>query len=122
MWANECCGTITGAANPGQWAHIPPELDYISYPPQTSSPCHFAIDQRSFWRARYDCYSVPTHGWMTPNEPQGHWNGTAEPTMARKAYQSWYHMLHPHQKVMVLPGLFGWNTSIVSEEVQVRAS
>ena len=42
--------------------------------------------------------------------------------MARKAYQSWYHMLHPHQKVMVLPGLFGWNTSIVSEEVQVRAS
>ena len=42
--------------------------------------------------------------------------------MARKAYESWYHMLHPHQKVMVLPGLFGWNTSIVSEEVQVRAS
>ena len=66
--------------------------------------------------------SVPTDGWMTPNEPQGHWNGTAEPIMARKAYQSWYHMLHPHQKVMVLPGLFGWNTSIVSEEVQVRAS
>ena len=31
LWANECCGTITGAKAGGEWAFIPEELDYISY-------------------------------------------------------------------------------------------
>ena len=107
LWANECCGTITGGrvgnassiANPGQWSYIPKELDYISY----------------------DCYSVPGDGWMTPNEPPSHWNGTAEPLMARHAYKNWYHMLHEHQRVMQLPGLFGWNETVCPREVQIAA-
>ena len=31
LWANECCGTITGAKAGGEWEFIPEELDYISY-------------------------------------------------------------------------------------------
>ena len=81
LWANECCGTVAGAkGGPGEWLHIPPELDYISY----------------------DCYSVPERS----NDGGYHWNGTAEVAMARAAYErEIYPLLHPHQRVMQVPGL-----------------
>ena len=58
LWANECCGTVAGAkGGAGEWLHVPPELDYVSY----------------------DCYSVP-------ESAKGYaWNGTAEVDLARRA-------------------------------------
>ena len=89
--ANECCGTITGVAgHNGEWANIPPELDIISY----------------------DCYTVPCRDGTCGTPPGsvaiGAWNGTEEASMTRRYYEKWYHMLRPHQKLMVVPGLFGW--------------
>ena len=86
-------GTITGNAAPGQWPYIPAELDIISY----------------------DCYTVPA------DKPPHFWNGTEEAVMTRSHYESWYHLLHPHQKAAVLPGLFGWNTSKLPKAAQSEA-
>eukprot|EP01052_Picozoa_sp_SAG31_P038846 SAG31_NODE_5267_length_2642_cov_2.352340_2_plen_312_part_00 len=98
LWANECCGTITGASGgPGEWRHIPPELDYISY----------------------DCYSVPE---LVPGSARYRWNGSAEVVMARSSYErEIYPLLHPHQLVMQVPGLFGWNASQCSVDQQKAA-
>lgn len=93
LWSNECCGTITGVAAPGEWPHIPVELDIISY----------------------DCYTVPA------DKAPHFWNGTEEAVMTRRQYESWYHLLHPHQQVAVLPGLFGWNTSLLPKAQQSQA-
>ena len=41
--------------------------------------------------------------------------------MTRRQYESWYHLLHPHQQVAVLPGLFGWNTSLLPKAQQSQA-
>ena len=93
MWANECCGTITGDAAGGEWASIPPELDIISY----------------------DCYTEPA------DKPPHFWNGTEEAAMTKRQYASWAHLMHPHQRLAVLPGLFGWNKTILSQEKQSQA-
>ena len=98
LWANECCGTVTGAnGGPGEWLHVPPELDYVSY----------------------DCYSVPE---LVAGSDKYHWNGSAEVAMARAAYErEIYPLLAPHQRVMQLPGLFGWNQSQCPMEQQAAA-
>ena len=41
--------------------------------------------------------------------------------MARNAYNKWYPLLHEHQKVAQLPGLFGWNESICPLAIQEKA-
>ena len=41
--------------------------------------------------------------------------------MTRTAYQKWYKMLKPHQKVMQVPGLFGWNQTQCSLKTQTAA-
>ena len=51
----------------------------------------------------------------------GTWNGTHEAVMTRTAYQKWYKMLKPHQKVMQVPGVFGWNQSQCSLKTQTAA-
>jgi hypothetical protein len=51
-----------------------------------------------------------------------HWNGSAEVAMARAAYErEIYPLLAPHQRVMQLPGLFGWNQSQCPMEQQAAA-
>ena len=41
--------------------------------------------------------------------------------MTRRQYEKYYSMLHPHQRLFVVPGLFGWNRTECTVETQTRA-
>jgi hypothetical protein len=110
LYANECCGTIGACDSKHRcWeGPIPPELDLISEDCY-SAPCRVPEG------TPYGCNETKPY-----YERRNVWNVSWEWTDVKGHYESSiFPRLHPHQQVMLVPGIFGFsNTSIMSHDRQ----